>query len=59
MIAGLLRNRVSEIKKMLEPKGVVVEDVQRAMIVQIILLAQDLDVAFNERAFVAARSAGD
>jgi len=32
LIAGILRNRVGEIKKMLEPKDVVVDNVERAMI---------------------------
>ena len=45
----------SEVKSVpSEQAKVEVDDVQQAMITQIMLLAQDLDVAFDERIFVDA-----
>jgi len=79
-VSEVLKRRVSEIRKMFDPKvssysksvralddsgsevksvpperdRVEVDDVQQAMLTQIMLLAQDLDVAFDEQIFVDA-----
>jgi hypothetical protein len=51
----VLDDKGSEVKSApLERDGAVIDDVQQAMITQIMLLAQDLDVAFDERIFVDA-----
>jgi hypothetical protein len=53
VVSEILKKRVAEIKKTFTPE-VIVDDVQRAVIIQIRLLAQDLDVAFDENSFIAA-----
>jgi hypothetical protein len=56
IIADVLRHRIIEIRKMFEPADAHVpqDQVEQAMIVQILVLAQDLDVAFSDSVFVEA-----
>jgi hypothetical protein len=61
LIADVLRNRVNEIKKMFQEPGVIVDDIPRAMNIQVMILAQELehafyqhDPAFKENVFVGA-----
>ncbi len=51
LIADVLRRRVNEITKMFEPPGTHVPEaeVQRAMKVQVMILAQELEHAFYQR----------
>ena len=49
LIADVLRHRVNEITKMFEEPHTYVDDVPRAMKVQVLLLAQDLEMAFYQR----------
>ena len=51
LIGDVLRRRVNEITKMFEPPGTHVPEaeVQRAMKVQVLILAQELEHAFYQR----------
>ena len=49
LIADVLRRRVNEITKMFKEPDTYVDDVSRAMKVQVLLVAQDLEVAFHQR----------
>jgi hypothetical protein len=49
LIADVLRHRVNEITKMFQEPDTYVDDVPRAMKVQVMVLAQELEHAFYER----------
>jgi len=51
LIADVLRHRINEITKMFEPPGTHVPEaeVQRAMKVQVLILAQELEHVFYQR----------
>jgi len=56
IVSEILKRHVIEIRKIFDESQseVSVDDIQHAMTVQIILVAQDLDVAFDENDFVIA-----
>ena len=49
LIAKVLRNRISEIGKLFEPRDVRVPDIEYAMKIQIVVLAHDLGLALAKQ----------